>query len=64
MCAAHNTGSAVMPYFLKQIYVPEGNYRKVCREGKYLCGENLFQVTWRSTRSSMMDIGDALELPA
>jgi hypothetical protein len=64
MPAVHHTGSAVMPYFLKQIYVAEWNYRKVCLEGKYLCGMNAFQLTRRSAGSGLMDIGDALELPA
>jgi hypothetical protein len=59
----HKTASAVKAYFLKQIYVPEGDYRKVCHVGKHLCGENVFQVTW-STGSSMMNMSDTLELPA
>jgi hypothetical protein len=57
----HHIGSAVMSNFLKQIYVSEGNYRKVCPEGKYLCGVNAFQLT---SRSSMMNMSHTLEIPA
>jgi hypothetical protein len=60
----HHIESAVISDFLKQIYVSEGNYRKVCHEGKYLCEENVFQLTRRSTGSSLMHMSDALEVPA
>jgi hypothetical protein len=45
MAAVHHTGFAVKPNMMKQIYVPEGNYWKVYHEGKYLRGENVFQLT-------------------
>ena len=64
MPAAHHTGFAVKPNTMEQIYVPEGNYRKVCHEGKYLRGENVFQLTGGSTRGRRMNMSDIRELPA
>jgi hypothetical protein len=60
----HHIGSTVKPNFPEQIYVPEGNYGKVCGEAKDPYGVTVFQLTGRSTRGRQMNMSDIRELPA